>query len=369
MEPIAAQNHPIAVRPAGGTQGTELSSLLRDGRVLAGEVLQSMADGGVLLGIGRQRVPAQTHLRLDPGQHFLFQVQETADQVLLRILSAPSGEDSDFLRFLRAVIGQDRPLGELLGDLAARVRAELERPGAELEALRRLLGQLDAHALRPGDGAAELRGLLAAAGGRYEAALLAAALGGRAGEWAARLGQNLKSQLLRALADLPEGPVKEAVARALAGIEAEQLLNLARAHSGEAQVLSFPLHDAGGWATAHLLLAPPRRREEEGGDGEAAEGDEEQQRFVLGVELSALGPVRADLMLSDEALTLRLLVTRPEVAERLRADLPELVRRLGDGRRSVRVVTALGTPEEATVTAGPADVALLRQHRIMDVRG
>jgi hypothetical protein len=373
MEPIAAQNHPISIRPAGpGGHSVELSQLLRDGRVLAGEVLQTLSDGAILIGIGRHKVPAQTHLRMDPGHHFLFQVQSAAGQILLRVLGAAGGEGSEFWRYLREVIGQGRPLGELLGELASRVRAELERPGGELDALRRLLAGLDGRMRAPGRGpeaGAELRELFRSVGLRYEALLFATLAGGLQRDALDALGRDLKGELLRALRDLPEGPLKEAVARALAGVEAEQLLNVARAHSGEPQVLSLPLPDGEGWTTARLAV-PPRRERQKGGDGEPTEGDEDEPlRYALGLTLSRTGPIRADLQWSRDVLAVRLLAEHPDVVERLRADAPELAALLGGGERSVRITVGLGGPADLAVGADLNDITLLRDNHIMDVSG
>jgi hypothetical protein len=372
MEPIAAQNHPIAIRPAGtGGHSVELSALLRDGRVMAGEVLESLADGGILVGIGRHKVPAQSNLRMDPGQQFLFQVQAAAGQILLRVLGVAGGEGSEFWRFLREVIGQDRPLGEMLGELAERIKAELARPGGEHAALRRLLAGLESAVRAPANGAqagAELRELFRGAGMRYEALLLAAIGRGMQRDMLDALGRDLKGQLLRALRDLPDGPAKEAVARALAGVEAEQLLNVARAHSGEPQVLSLPLADGDGWTTARLEV--PARRDRDGSEGEGASDDEDElQRFALGVSFSRTGPIRADLAWSPALLTVRLLAERAAVADRLRADAPALAELLGRGERAVRIAVGIGAPADLAVGGELQDITLLRDHHIMDVSG
>ncbi len=364
MEPVAATNHPIAIRPAGAIHH-DLSSLLRDGRVLAGEVLKTLNGGGLLIGIGRHRVPAQTHLKLDPGHHFLFQVERNGDQFLLRILGG--GGESDLVRFLRQVIGDDRPIGELLSELAARVRAELERPGSNLEGLRRILAGLEGHVFRPGDGGAELGALLERAGWKYEAALLAAALRGGDPAAVAALSNDLKAELLRVLAELHDGPLREAVARALAGIEAEQLLNLARHHTGEPLVFSFPLPDGGAWTTAQLLVYP-RGEHEQDGDAEWSEEDG-VQRLVLGVSFTHTGPVRADLMLTDELLTARVLVTRPELAQRLQADFPALAERIPAGGRAVKLLAGVGEAEDVEVRSNPLDMQLFRDNHLMDVSG
>ena len=374
MDPIAAHNQPIAARAPGAPVGPlELSALLRDGRVLAGEVLQTMT-GGVLLGIGRQRVPAQTNLQLEPGHHFLFQVEHAAEGILLRILGQGGGEESDLLRLLRQVIGEDRPIGELLAEIAARVRSSLAKPGGDPGALRALLDALDGHVFRPGgpgahgaDGAA-LRDLLGRAGLRYEALLLAAAARGAAPALLTALARDLKGELLRHWLDLPEGALRDAVGRALAGLEAEQLLNLVRRQTGEPQVFGFPLPDGEGWTTAKLLVHP--RRDREGGEGQDEDGaDSGVHRLVLGVSFSRTGPVRADLVLTDRTLSARLTVTDAAVAERVRRDLRPLAESVSDGRRRVRLSVGLGTREDVEVGARPLDLQVFRDHPLMDVHG
>jgi len=375
MEPIAAQNHPISIRPNGAAgQTVDLSALLRDGRVLSGEVLESLNNGAILVGIGRQKVPAQTNLRMDPGQHFLFQVQHAAGQILLRILGGAGAEGGEFWRFLRDVIGEDRPLGELLTELAGRIRGELSRPGAgsggESDPLRRILAGLERFARAPLGGeeaGPELRELFRGAGLRYEALLFAALGAGLNRDLLDALHRDLKGRLLQALRELPDGPTKEAVARALAGLEAEQLLNVARAHSGEPQVLSLPLADGDGWTTAKLAV--PARRERKDGDGDDEGDEDEPQRYVLGVTFSRLGPIRADLALGPKQLNVRLLAERPEIAERLRADAPGLAELLGRGERAVRIAVGLGGPADLEVGGDLCDISLLRDNHIMDVSG
>ncbi|MCZ6597598.1 MAG: hypothetical protein O7B99_08170 [Planctomycetota bacterium] len=366
MEPIAAQNHPIAIRPSAAALHPELATLLRDGRVLAGEVLKTLGHGTFLIGIGRSRVPAQTNLRLEPGHHFLFQVELSESTTILRILGAGAEGESELLRLLRSVIGEERPIGQLLEGIAARIRAELAKPGANTDELGRLLAKLEAHVLQPGADGAELRALLERAGFRYEAALLEAARAGLNRDLFAELGRNLKGELLKALANLPEGVLRDAIARALAGLEAEQLLNLARQQAGEPLLFALPFPDGAGWTTAHLLVRPRYEGEaEENGEPD----DDGAQRLVLGVSFSRTGPVRVDLILGDGALTARILVTRQEVANRVSRDLHELTERLGDGSRRVRISVRVGTPEEVAVGSRPLDVRFLHEHRLMDVEG
>jgi hypothetical protein len=366
VEPIASTGAGAVFRPTGaGT--SEVQALLRDGRVLRAEVLQLSAEGTVLLAIGRQRIPAETELRLDPGASFLVRVEEGTQGIVLRWL-APEGDEAALLRALRAVVGQGGRLGETLGELgralhAAGGEAEL---APELRALARGLAELLG---RAAGGAGRLGTYFSALGLGHEAAL-AALLGARGGRAAlAELREDLKALLLRAGSALEgggseHGRLREAVARALTSLEAEQLLNLARERAGEPMLWSLPFPDGDGWCTARLSV--PARDEHTGGEprGEAA-----PFRMVLGLELSSLGPLRAELTLTPSLLAVRLLVTRAEVARRLEQELGELRARLAGGRRAVELAVRIGTPAEAELGLEPLDTRYLREHNLMDVVG
>ena len=365
MEPIATSAAGAAFRPTGAG-GAELGALLRHGRVLSAEMLSARGDGTLLLAIGRHVIPAESDLHLEPGARFLVRVDPAAEGVVLTLL-APAGEEEALLAALRSVVGEERPVGELLGELARALRAALGRPGLppEAEALAHALGT---HAARPDGDAGALRTLIASLGLGHESAL-AALLGARAGrETLERLREDLKSLLLRAhhaLAGRGEhAELAEAVSRALTSLEAEQLLNLARERAGEPLVLSFPVPDGDGWATARLAV--PTRREREGsGSGE----DEAPFRLSLGLELSNLGPLRADLALSRVGLSLRLLVTRSDVAERIEAELTALRARLVGGRRAADLQVRLATPAETALGLDPLDIRYLRERHLMNVAG
>jgi hypothetical protein len=366
MEPIAASSAAQGLRPLATALQGELSAVLREGRILVGEVLARPGDGTLLIAVGRQRVPARSDVALQPGQAFLFRVLREGDGLVLSVLGQGDGAESELLAALRRVIGEERPLAEVLGTLAARLRAELARPGAALEDLLRLASALDARVFRPGSVGEELRSLLARSGLRYESALWNAARTGLGAELLARLSQDFKAELLRAFERLADGPARDAVARALAGLEAEQLLNHARARAGEPQVFGFPVPDGAGgagWTTARLVVSP--REEGQKGPG-GSEG--ETRRVVLGVSFSRTGPVRADLVLTAAGLHAQILVARRELAEALARDHDELVQLLG-GERRVQLHSRLGSLAEVSVGDNPLDVRFLRENHLMDVSG
>lgn len=482
MDPLAIQAGTLqTVRPVLGLDAS-LTSILREGRMVAGEVLQTFAGHSVMIGIGRHRVPAESGVELQTGQRFLARVVEGKDGIVLKIVGGPQSQDSRLLVALRSAVGQDRPIGQLLGDVASRLRAAVDAGGANEKGLTELLKQVGEHVFLPGASGAELRDLIARSGLDYEALLLAESQGGRGvvqlqralgalmrqllgglgthlaqqglalspqqldelkqrllravadpgplvakadgaealsnlrGELERRssgalegafdgparealrgalpgaldalladdgelellqrllkglagpaepadLARNLKARLLGALAELPEGPSRAAVAKAVAGLEAEQLLNLARREFQEGWHLSLPVPDGERWATAHLFYSDP-----DGGERQLTAG-EDMQRLTVAVDFSRLGPLRAELGLRDDLVALRLIVAREDVAAELRRELPALVERLDIGGREARISVVLGTRQEAEVERLGTNIRWLEEHHLMDLQG
>ena len=83
MEPLVASTLPAVLRPQATAMQSDLAQILKDGRLVAGEVLPGPSDGNVLLALGRHRVPAQTDVRFEPGRSFLFRVEEADGGVIL----------------------------------------------------------------------------------------------------------------------------------------------------------------------------------------------------------------------------------------------------------------------------------------------
>lgn len=168
MDPITIQSaQSVVLRPTGTSD--ELARILQRGQVVAGEVLQSSDDGRVLLALGRQKIAAQSAVRLEPGQRFEFVVVEADDGVALKIVDSNGAtEDSELLRALRRVMSTAEPVGERLTELRD-VLAKLEPPAGS--AFAKLLAALGEHVWRPGLGPEELARLFETSGTSYEAHL------------------------------------------------------------------------------------------------------------------------------------------------------------------------------------------------------
>lgn len=490
MEPISPQSGADLIRPAGALQG-DLTAVLREGRVLTGEVISRLDGGTLLLGIGGRQVPAETGVELEPGQRFTVVVEHRDGELQLRLLpeERPSS-DPALLRAVRGLLADERPLGAALGSLGEAIRAELAAGGRGApearEALAELLASVDAQRFAPGLDGAALEALLGRGEGAFAAALAAAAAeagvdsfqaalsaltgellaalraqGGQemagdrallssalaavlrglagervegalspsllaaltarverglrlqlagAGEAGARLAselrglgglagregallrallnsegilgrstladsliratyagldRGLRGRLLDFLLDVPQGALRETASNALRALDLEQLLNAARREFGEPLHYVLPVPDGAASATAHLFVLD-RDGRGAGGQGEAGE---DSFRVVVGVDLSRLGPIRADLLLRADQLALRLRVGRPDTARRLRRLAGELEERLTSAGRTVRIAVLEAGPEELGVERLARDIRFLREQHLMDVKG
>ena len=492
MDPLSLQAPNLGlVRPAIALQ-SDLSAVLREGRVLAGEVLQTFGGGAFLIGIGRHRVPAQGRVALEDGQRFLFVVEGEGAQLALRIVPETAHEEPQLLRALRGVLGADQPLGKLVEallqalhaggseqQLGERLAALLARSGSSAERMAAALsaggplvfearlalaaalslpaaeaaalgGELErwlaAGLLTTTDGAslgaredlvskiraalAELLGgspqragrerafsaWLAAAEGSSRrsahdlASLLEVAIGRsasgadralllanlralnlpqlgrglellllrsllgvgiigqgtgaqRARRLAAGMQSELKAQLLEVAARSGPGLAREALAHTLDGLEAEQLLNVARQRAGEPLHWSLPVHEGGRWTTAHLYV----QRSSRDAEGSASADPRSAWRLSLSVDLSGTGPVRADLSVCSDAVDVWLRASRQEVLEAFAAGIAELETRLASGGRRVAVHLAPALPASQLAEDSAADVRFLREHPLMDL--
>ena len=493
------------LRPTIALQG-DLAALLREGRVLAGEVLERLGGGTYVIGVAGRRVPAQSPSELEVGSKLEVEVARAEDGPVLRVLSrerdgrqAPR-QDPALLRVLRGLANVDPDVAEVLEELGRVLRRSLSaRGGGGTGALDSLLTALAGRLLEPDDVAVSLRGVIEPEGLAGRAALLAALAEGGSdslaralrslatqlatslargphqgsatgplpmdaqgvemirsalsqalrvliqgpalqgerpnSDWVANfereweralragrrdprraallralegraagarrpgldlaflralflaqempggaglaqqvrsqamrgMGGDLEGRILEALLELPAGTVREAALRALASLDLEHVLNLARAAESEPLHWSFLLPDgAGGHTPLELFLVRREGRRE----SEAVP----PWQLTVGVEFSALGPVRADLYFSEGRLSTRLMVSRPEVAARFSKHLDKLRAELGDaiGARSERlpVVTVVVTSRErASVRDLARQTRLLADHHLMDELG
>ena len=159
MDPVFANKLQSHIRPVIATQG--LSPLLQEGRQLGGEVLERMDGGTLLLRLGEHKVPAETGVEMQPGDRFKAQVEREGDRLVLRLIPDSGARvENSLVQTVRSLIGDERPVGEVLRELASRLRAQLAAAPDDTAA-RAILSQVEARLSAPH--AATLGQVLAAA--------------------------------------------------------------------------------------------------------------------------------------------------------------------------------------------------------------
>jgi hypothetical protein len=465
VDPIAVQavSRGAAPRPPVDPHA-DPAQVLREGRVLAGEVLAKLDGGTLLIGVGNHRVPAKAQVDLEPGQRFLFRVAVESGGLLLEVLEERSALEPRLISALRSVAAGSGALGRVLGELvsllrrgaaergpgaerlAAALGSHLPPPDAGARALaqaasrvglghearladaaladlgpkrqallgRELAGSLRSRLLeglpavhaarleqalksavaaaladpgRPLGLAALARGLSAELAltpeqaarayqglrdalpqglGRIERGFLAAWLGLPPGAEAsvllAEAGGDLKADLLRGLAELPEGALRGGVERVLEALENEQLLNVARARANDAMHLLVALRDGERATPLHLFVKP---------DAEETPGRpaDPVHRLALAVEFEHTGLLWADLAVRAESVALRIGVSRPAVLELLERHRGELEARLAHGGRRVRLALVLAPAEELLAERGLSAIRYLSERAVLDQSG
>jgi len=357
---------PLAPRDALRDQ-PGLAAVLREGRVVSGRVLQRLGERVVLLGIEGQRVAARSTLPLNVGQQLALSVGSSPEGWLLRILDSGSAPQSPLLAALRQWIGRGQPLSNALADFARELRTLAAREDGELA--RGVLQQLGEHVLEPDGTSEQLRERLLHSGLAHEHALLAAGREPlRRAELLRMLERDLKSLLLRAQRDLPAGPARDAAEAALASIETEQLLQLARREAGDPAALEFVLQDGARWANARLSVERDAAREQQRDQEEPDQRSADGVRARLALELSRLGGVRVELALHGGHLELAIEVEDPIALRTLAGRLPELRERLSAPGRSVQLrALPLRAADESQLRDGPAGARLLHAAPLVDV--
>ena len=165
MEPLASIQPSLRITGGGSAPGT-----LAEGRTLVGEVLQRIDSNNVLLQVAGQKVPAETSIELQPGDRFLAQVEHQHGAIALRLMpQAPVAVDNGLVDAVRTLLGDERPLGEVLAELTR--AAEGLPEGARRDAL---LAAIQGRQFDPEGGGAALRTLLHADRGAWPLALAAA---------------------------------------------------------------------------------------------------------------------------------------------------------------------------------------------------
>jgi len=167
-------------------------------------------------------------------------------------------------------------------------------------------------------------------------------------------------------ASVKEGPLAEALTKALRAIDAEQVLNLARGAGAESQRISVPFPapglEGGPWTTAYLTFT---QREGHGGNGDD-ESETSSCRFRVEVELAKLGAVRAEFCLSGGELKLSVGVADERAREFLESALPSYVAAIRAKGLKLEAAVRVAPREELVNSESVDGVQFLSEHHLLD---
>jgi Flagellar hook-length control protein FliK len=129
MDPISTSPLPLTggIRPAQALQ-SDLASVLRQGRIVAGEVLELLGGGSIVIGLAGQRVHAESHVDLAAGDRFLARIDLSEGEVVLQLAGSSDAPDDALLRALRTLAGSELDARSLFERLASTGTDEANLP-------------------------------------------------------------------------------------------------------------------------------------------------------------------------------------------------------------------------------------------------
>jgi hypothetical protein len=293
---------------------------LFENEVLEGKVLKALSTGDALLLIKGKRVVARTHIPLREGTALLLRVEETLPIPTFKLLGARS-RGPDALNVSSIISAIKENLWKSTFD-------SMDRAGYEKEALfafRQLVTDLSLRLFskaRPG----LLKELIDKSGLRWEAKLrsLLVSKGPGTAHLEKLIEEDLKGLVSRLLALKEEkGPFLK---RFLSTMNNIQLLNHLSLEQDRKIFLPIPIEFPSGFFTVgQLLMHLPQ----EGKDESREQGTHRESfRVTFLLELSHLGPLRADLAIRGKEIEGSFLLSHEKAKLVVESSLPILVSRL-----------------------------------------
>ncbi|MBU0973103.1 MAG: hypothetical protein KKC20_20840 [Proteobacteria bacterium] len=286
--------------------------VFKDNQVVTAKVQGLLAQGKARLLIDGQPVIAKTGLLLKPGEELRLKVVEQKDTVLLKLLEPQQPTGTKQLVFLIRSLARNNAWPEIarskIPDLAAILQKTALQSGKRDDAfLPRLL---------------ENNGLLLE---KKMASLLKVQEQGqpvRAG-LDQLLKQDLKGVLLNQLTRemTRNGGGQKTVTRFLDTLENFQLLNSQTSESGR-YLIPFPVSVGSDLNFGQLLIDT----------GEKKQGQNQENQKIIRVsfllDMTQMGPVRADFSILKKAITGRFLLNDDDICGYVKNRIPELKARL-----------------------------------------
>jgi len=296
--------------------------------VLEGKVLKSLSSGNALLLIKGEKVIARTHVQLSEGTVLSLKVEETLPTPVLKLLGIRlTGLDAINISMI---------LSAMKENLWKSIHENIDHQGlpqAERAQFRELMDDLSQRLFLK-YAPDMLKTLIDKSGLGWEAKLLRAFMNKTI------TGDNLNKLIrgdLKGLVSRFLGLEQEKgvlLRRFVSAIENIQLLNHLGLEQERKMFLPVPIQFADGlFALGQLLIHLPRKEKDEGGKQKP---DKNVFSISFLLELSNLGPVRADLVIKGEEIEGRFLLAKEETKSFIENNILSFISNLKDRGFKIR---------------------------------
>jgi flagellar hook-length control protein FliK len=304
--------------------GSGITSQLKfhKNEVFEGRVLKSLPSGDVLLLVKGKKVIARTHVPLSEGSFLSLKVEKTLPSPTLKLLAIRSAGSNavDISTILSA-------LKENLWETIHQNIDNLGLPQAESSRLTELLDDLS-HRLFLKPGPDMLKTLIDKSGLGWEAKVVKAFINKTiTGDNLNKLiGGDLKGLALKLLGLKQEESVL--LSKLVSTLENLQLLNHLALHQERKIFIPVPIQFSNGpFSLGQLLIHLPRKDKYKCGK---QRDDKHFFSVTFMLDLSNLGPVRADLAIKGEGIEGRFLLAKEETKSLIENNLTSLICNLKD---------------------------------------
>jgi len=301
---------------------------LHKNEVLEGKVLKSLSSGNALLLINGEKVIARTHVPLSEGTVLSLKVEETLPTPVLKVLGIRlTGSDAINISMI---------LSAMKENLWKSIHENIDHQGLSQVERAQFRELMDDLSLRLFSKSAPdmLKTLIDKSGLGWEAKLLRAFMNKTiTGDNLNKLiGGDLKGLVSRFLGLNQKNGVL--LRRFVSTIENIQLLNHLGLEQERKILLPVPIQFADGLFTlGQLLIHLPRKEKDEGGKQKP---DKNVFSISFLLELSNLGPVRADLAIKGEEIEGRFLLAKEETKSLIENNILSFISNLKDRGFKIR---------------------------------
>lgn len=292
-------------------------------QIVSAKVLAQLADGRVQLSVNGRTVTAKTGLLLNPGEAVKLQVMQEKEAVILKLIGPGQRVTANHVSALLGSLTRNEsifdlsgqrlgPIKQLMADISLKSgKADdqflprlLEKGGLLLE---NKLSQLVQSGQSPTDIRIKINQII---------------------------GQDMKAALLNELTNMISGKAgaPPSAMTLSESIEGFQVLNQSSAESGRF-ILPFPIFNDAAFKFGQLLIDTGGQRED------VKKGDDDRVTHIsFLLDMSRLGPMRADFSIYKQDISGRFLFKDSETCRYMESLIPQLKDQLGEREFMLRQI-------------------------------